>query len=435
MLVGLLVLGLSNQVNVTRSRKANFTVEAGRVLGAVTAVELQPYDLPGCLLVNELAQSVIDKYGCKWTVSSCEDHEFGTTGASDVKFGCVQSLSCHSVSDVCVISGTTYTLQGDPSFYDDDLDVYNCDYVKCTGTSTADAVCPAPALDTCKTVMGKVHKDEKWNGAYLHDSFTRYLGKTWSTKNPWYGDWQNFYCEVQRDSEKCSKVESWASTAFSQLGSRFGINEVKYAEKTPEPKEDLSGVCKAPATAPTPYPYVKPETSGKKQYKKRGFAGFNYAIELKEWSADVTYGDCASLYSPEKCPTTGTESAPGWWWVENVKKGLSATGKKSFKQTDFYGTVSGSKEINGFDSDLAQVYDYKTTNSPYGLNPLSKLLNPLGSKFVEYKCKFSYGGKNTLSVGGAIGICVAVSVVLCVVTALILYFVCIKASKYPLQLP
>jgi hypothetical protein len=201
-----------------------------------------------------------------------------------------------------------------------------------------------------------------------------------------------------------------------------------------------NSICSKPEDPPGTYKPQRPDTSGKKQYKKAGFTDFNYNIELKDWSADVDFGTCTDLDTAADCAATrnSPQNQLVYWWVKNVKS-ASATGKKSFKYTDFYGTVSGSKEIKGFDSDIASVYDYKgeydSTLGYHINNPLSQFLSPIGSRFAEYKCKFSYGGKNTLSVGGAIGICVAVAAVLSVVTALILYFVCIKASKNPVQSP
>jgi hypothetical protein len=444
-----LLFALSKQVNLTHPHKTNFTVEAGRVLAAgFDKVTLKPSELPGCAAVDEVAKEAFEKYQCKWKWESCGDYDFGGTGLEP---GCKPRIDCGGLE--CSDDGKSVKVNP----VDGNLTVYNCLPVKCgkasCTTSTDSPALPTEAkFDTCGTVIGSLHKDGKWNGKNLHDEFGRNLPdkEAWSVPNPWAPSVSipRAYCLVKRDTEKCSAVDSGYWSVIGQQSRFRASSQFKYAEEVEEAPADPSQTC---VGDPKPWG-PRPEISGKKQYQQWGFTGLNAKTEVEEWSIEAEFGDCTDLAKAQVpaaapatfCAATGGDpdaSRPNYWWVKNVKK-VSAKGKRSFKLTDFYGTASGSKEIAGIDGDLEVVYNYKTAPNP---NPLSYLTapfsdgygpySPYAGTFAEYKCKYSDGGKNTLSVGGAIGICVAVSVVLCLVTALILYFVCIKAAKSPVQSP
>jgi hypothetical protein len=426
-----LVFALSKQVNLTSPHKTNFTVEAGRGLSAdpLPGVQIEPLDLPGCKAGTDLAQTFCTKYACNWVALSppcagpyCYYDVFGT--------GC-------------------QTGKDDPTAYGDFLTARRCRQDCPSGN------CPTEkSFAKCQTLSGSLHTDEKWNGEYLHDDFVvEYLPLSWT--NPWVVEntGNTPQCKVTRGREKCELVDLIKNRAPIGTLEQFRFGKAKYAEDV---ATFAQGLCDSKYKVP------QPENSGGKQYRKAGVAGYDFKVELESWSADELVlkkctdleGYTQPLVSGGDCAATGGKkpyNQEGWWWVKDVKA-LKAKGKLSAKVTDFYGTVSGSKEIDGFDSDIIATYNYKGTGlvkagSPgyragtaYSPNPLERLIGPLGSEyslsqFVEYKnCKVSSSGKNTLSVGGAIGICVAVSVVLCVVTALILYFVCIRA-KNPVQSP
>jgi hypothetical protein len=444
-----LLIALTKQVNLTPPHKTNFTVEAGRVLAAgFDKVTLKPSELPGCATVDEVAKEAFEKYQCKWKWDCGSNYFPAAPGVYEP--GCKAYIDCGGLE--CSDDGKSVKVNPAEGW----LSVSSCAAVKCASASCIGNPADRPALptgakfDTCESVSGYLHKDGKWNGNYLHDEFARNLpGKEdWGSlvPNPWAPNKQvNAYCVVKRDTEKCSAVDSGYTSVLNQRTRFRASSQFKYAEDEEEAPADPSQTC---VDSPKPWNTPKPEISGKKQYRQWGFTGLIAKTEVAEWSIEAEFEDgCAALASAlgyegaaatAYCAADSGNDAvrPNYWWVKNVKK-VSAKGKKSFKLTDFYGTASGSKEIAGIDNDLEVVYGYKTAPNP---NPLTLLTtNFYGSAnagtFAEYKCKYSDGGKNTLGIGGAIGICVAVSVVLCLVTALILYFVCIKAAKNPVQSP